>query len=59
MLELMEITAQNKDGVAMANQYEKIINHIEAEYHCQVIYFTTNVDGGSKKGHKILVKCRP
>ena len=57
MLELMEITTQNKDGVAMADQYEKIINCIEAEYHCQVIYFTTDADGGSKKGHKILVKC--
>ena len=55
----MEITVQNKDGVAMANQYDKIINHIEVEYHCQVIHFTTDADGGSKKGHKVLVKRRP
>ena len=50
---------QNKDGVAMVDQYEKIINCIEVEYHCQVIYFTTNADRESKKGHKILVKHRP
>ena len=42
----------------MADQFEKIIDHIEVEYHCEVMYFTTDIDGGSKKGHKLLVKHR-
>ena len=55
----MEVTAHNKDGVAMADQFKKIIDHVEAEYGCKVVYLTTDADGGSKKGRKILMQCRP
>ena len=55
----MEVTAHNKDGVAMADQFEKIIDHVKAEYGCKVVYLTTDADGGSKKGRKILVQHWP
>ena len=58
-LELMEVTAHSKDGVAMADQFEKIIDCVETEYGCKVIYFTTDADGGSKKGRKVLMQRRP
>ena len=56
MLELVEVTSQNKDGPAMADQFEAIIDHIEDKYGCIVIYFATDADGGSKKGWVILEK---
>ena len=59
MLELVKVTSQNKDGPAMADQFEAIINRIEDRYGCIVIYFATDADGGSKKGRVILEKRRP
>ena len=53
----MEVTAHNKDGVVMVDQFEKIIDRVKAEYGCKVVYLTTDADGGSKKGRKILVQC--
>ena len=50
----MEVTAHNKDGVVMVDQFEKIIDRVKAEYGCKVVYLTTDADGGSKKGCKIL-----
>ena len=58
-LELVEVTASNKDGPAMADQYEAIIDRVEAKYKCIVIYFTTDSDGGSKKGRQLLETWRP
>ena len=55
-LELVEITTDNK---AMAKQFGEIVDRTEAVYACGVIYFTTDVDGGSKKGCKLLHKARP
>ena len=55
----MEVTAHNKDGVVMVDQFEKIIDHVKAEYGCKVVYLTTDADGGSKKGCKILVQHWP
>lgn len=43
----------------MADQFEKIIDHVEKKYDCIVIYFVTDADGGSKKGRIILGKRRP
>jgi len=59
MLELVKVTSHNKDGPAMADQFESIINRIETKYNCIVIYFTTDSDGGSKKGRQLLEKRRP
>ena len=42
-LELVEITADNKDGPAMAKQFGEIVDRTEAVYTCVVIYFTTDV----------------
>ena len=58
-LELVEITADNKDGPAMAKQFGEIVDHTETAYECVVIYFTTDADGGSKKGGKLPQKARP
>jgi hypothetical protein len=38
----------------MATQFEAMIDQIEIKYGCIVIYFTTDADGGSNKGRKIL-----
>ncbi|KIM74222.1 hypothetical protein PILCRDRAFT_14572 [Piloderma croceum F 1598] len=43
----------------MADQFESIIDCIETKYNCIVIYFTTDSDGGSKKGCQLLEKQRP
>ena len=42
----------------MADLFEKIIDHAEDKYGCRVNYFTTDCDGGSKKGCEILGKQR-
>ena len=41
---------QNKDGPGMADYFEEVIDHIEKKYKYIVIYFTTDSDGGAKKG---------
>jgi len=43
----------------MATQFETIIDRIENTYGCVIIYFTTDADGGSKKGRILLQKKRP
>lgn len=43
----------------MAAQFKMIIDRIENTYGCVVIYFTTDADGGSKKGHVLLEKKQP
>jgi hypothetical protein len=40
----------------MADQFESIIDRIETKYNWIVIYFTTDSDGGSKKGRQLLKK---
>ena len=47
-------TAMNKDGPALCEQFSQLINRIEERYHCIIIYFTTDGDGGSSKGRKLL-----
>ncbi|KAJ3791970.1 ribonuclease H-like domain-containing protein [Lentinula aff. detonsa] len=58
-IDIIEATALNKDGEAQAAQFEELIDRIEEEYDCTVIYFVTDADGGSKKGRIILGKRRP
>lgn len=58
-LDLVEITADDKHGVAMAMQFGQIIDRVEIEYGCTVVYFTTDSDGGAKKGRILLGKERP
>jgi hypothetical protein len=43
----------------MATQFEAMRDKIERKYGCIVIYFTTDADGGSNKGQKILEVRRP
>ncbi|KAF8146020.1 hypothetical protein K438DRAFT_1781381 [Mycena galopus ATCC 62051] len=50
LLELIDATALNKDGPSLCEQFGLIINQIEEKYNCIVIEFTTDADGGSKKG---------
>jgi hypothetical protein len=42
----------------MADLFEKIIDRAQKKYGCMIIYFTTDCDGGSKKGREILGKRR-
>ncbi|KZP23372.1 hypothetical protein FIBSPDRAFT_737740 [Athelia psychrophila] len=58
-LDLIEITGDDKHGIAMAMQFGEIVDRVEAEYGCVVVYFTTDSDGGAKKGRLILGKERP
>ncbi|KAJ6618888.1 hypothetical protein B0H10DRAFT_1218947 [Mycena sp. CBHHK59/15] len=59
MLELIEVTALKKDGPALCEQFADMIDRIELRYGCVIIYFTTDADGGSKKGRVLLGKKRP
>jgi hypothetical protein len=43
----------------MADYFEEVIDRIEKKYKCIVIYFTTDSDGGAKKGRLILRDRRP
>ncbi|THU92867.1 hypothetical protein K435DRAFT_800150 [Dendrothele bispora CBS 962.96] len=58
-VELLEVTALNKDGAAQCAEFERMIDDLEAKYGCMVLYFVTDADGGSKKGHIELGKKRP
>ncbi|KAJ7572767.1 ribonuclease H-like domain-containing protein [Mycena floridula] len=57
-LDLIEVTAQKKDGLAQCEQFAKMIDDTEEKYDCIVIYLTTDADGGSNKGRKLLLKKR-
>ncbi|KAJ6467375.1 ribonuclease H-like domain-containing protein [Mycena sanguinolenta] len=59
LLELIEVTALNKDGPSLCEQFAGMIDRVEEKYGCIVIYFTTDADGGSKKGRILLGKKRP
>ncbi|KAJ7934367.1 ribonuclease H-like domain-containing protein [Mycena leptocephala] len=56
---LVDATACAKDGPGMCKQFCEIIDFIEKEYNCTVIYFVTDADGGSLKGRKLLQKLCP
>ncbi|KAK7042800.1 ribonuclease H-like domain-containing protein [Favolaschia claudopus] len=58
-LELTDMTSQNKDGEALRDLFGSMIDRVEKKYHCYVIYFITDADGGSKKGRILLGKQRP
>lgn len=58
-LDLVEITADDKHGIAMAMQFGELVDRVEASYDCTVVYFTTDSDGGAKKGRILLGKERP
>jgi hypothetical protein len=49
----------DKDGPAQCRLFEEIIDRVEEKYGCTVIYFTTDADGGSNKGRKLLIKSQP
>ncbi|KAJ7730528.1 ribonuclease H-like domain-containing protein [Mycena metata] len=59
LLELINVTAENKDGPSQCDHFAEMIDRVEFKYGCIVIYFTTDADGGSKKGRTILGKKRP
>ncbi|KAJ6576288.1 ribonuclease H-like domain-containing protein [Mycena sp. CBHHK59/15] len=59
LIELVEVTALNKDGPALCEQFAVMIDRVEVKYGCIIIYFTTDADGGSKKGRQLLGIKRP
>ncbi|KAJ7864016.1 ribonuclease H-like domain-containing protein [Mycena leptocephala] len=58
LLELIEVTALNKDGTAQCELFEDMIDRAEKKPSCKIRYFTTEADGGSKKGRLNLGKKR-
>ncbi|KAJ6539904.1 ribonuclease H-like domain-containing protein [Mycena sp. CBHHK59/15] len=48
-----------EDGASQCEQFAAMIDRIELKHGCIVIYFTTDADGGSKKGRLLLGKIRP
>ncbi|KAJ7136219.1 ribonuclease H-like domain-containing protein [Mycena filopes] len=59
LLELIDITDPKKDGQSQCDLFAAMIDRVELKYGCVVIYFTTDADGGSKKGRFLLGKERP
>ncbi|KAJ6561343.1 ribonuclease H-like domain-containing protein [Mycena sp. CBHHK59/15] len=59
LLELIDVTELKKDGASQCEQFAAMIDRIELKHGCIVIYFTTDADGGSKKGRLLLGKIRP
>ncbi|KAJ7720105.1 hypothetical protein B0H16DRAFT_1474563 [Mycena metata] len=59
LIELVEVTALDKDGPSLCDLFADMIDRIKEKYGCIIIYFTTDTDGGSKKGRILLVKKRP
>ncbi|KAJ6527545.1 ribonuclease H-like domain-containing protein [Mycena sp. CBHHK59/15] len=56
---LIDVTALKIDGASQCEQFAAMIHRIELVNGCIVIYFTTDADGGSKKGRILLGKKRP
>ncbi|KAJ6471331.1 ribonuclease H-like domain-containing protein [Mycena sanguinolenta] len=59
LLELINVTAQNKDSPSQCDPFAEMIDRVEFKYGCFVIYFTTDADGCSTKGRILLGKKRP
>ncbi|KAJ7154126.1 ribonuclease H-like domain-containing protein [Mycena filopes] len=59
LLELVDVTDEKKDGPSQCQHFAEMIDRVEFKYGCFVIYFTTDADGGSKKGRILLGKQRP
>ncbi|KAJ6624908.1 hypothetical protein B0H10DRAFT_1942868 [Mycena sp. CBHHK59/15] len=53
---LIEVTTLKKDRPSQCKQFAQMIDCIEVNHGCIVIYFTMDADGGSKKGHLLLGK---
>ena len=58
-LQLIEATALNKDGPLQCEQFVLMIDGVQNKYWCIVVFFTTDSDGGAKKGQKLLAKLQP
>ncbi|KAJ6587810.1 ribonuclease H-like domain-containing protein [Mycena sp. CBHHK59/15] len=50
LLKLVEVTSLNKDGTSQCELFEDMIDRTEKKFGCKIRYFTTDSDGGSKKG---------
>ncbi|KAJ6548268.1 hypothetical protein B0H10DRAFT_1969220 [Mycena sp. CBHHK59/15] len=60
LLELVEVTSLNKDGTSQCELFEDMIDRTVKKFGCKIRYFTTDADGGSKKGRINLgaYRCR-
>ncbi|KAJ6629669.1 ribonuclease H-like domain-containing protein [Mycena sp. CBHHK59/15] len=56
---LLDMTAQNKDGVALCKLFGEMIDRVQLLYACLFIFFGTDADGGSRNGRYRLGKLRP
>ncbi|KAJ3990880.1 hypothetical protein F5050DRAFT_1545347, partial [Lentinula boryana] len=59
LVDLYDASADRKDGQAMADAFESMIDKVEGRYKCIVVCLGTDNDGGSKAGRAILVIRRP
>ncbi|KAE9402348.1 hypothetical protein BT96DRAFT_991320 [Gymnopus androsaceus JB14] len=55
LIDLKKSNKDCKDGPSMSVAFERMIDETEEEYKCIVVVFVTDDDGGSSKGHKLLV----
>ncbi|KAJ7256660.1 ribonuclease H-like domain-containing protein [Mycena rebaudengoi] len=53
LLELIEVTALDKDGESLCEVFAGMIDCVEEKHSCIVFNFTTDADGGSKKAHQV------
>ncbi|KAJ7482889.1 hypothetical protein B0H11DRAFT_1723504, partial [Mycena galericulata] len=58
LLELVEVTALKKDGESLCELFGAMVDRVEVKHDCIVIYFTSDADGGSKKGRILLGRKR-
>ncbi|KAJ7122587.1 ribonuclease H-like domain-containing protein [Mycena crocata] len=56
---LVDMTGMGKDGPALCKTFMDMIDRVQRKYKCYVVFFTTDADGGSKKGRILLGKERP
>ncbi|KAJ7028223.1 ribonuclease H-like domain-containing protein [Mycena alexandri] len=59
LVDLIQSNGHKKDGKSMCTAFLAMIDAAEQKYHCAVILFVCDNDGGSQRGRKDAVIVRP
>jgi hypothetical protein len=59
LIDLIKTNKDGKNGEAMCEAFEKMIDKAENEYGVIVVCFCCDNDGGSQNGRKRLIEKRP
>ncbi|KAF5336779.1 hypothetical protein D9758_017707 [Tetrapyrgos nigripes] len=59
LIDLLDTTADKKDGQSMCESFEKMVDSVEKDYGCRVVALGTDNDGGSRAGRELLGSKRP